>query len=76
MVHWAYTSLVVYSSGTYNIYIWIRILRSAHFTDCSTDLRTKKFLHVKTLKTKGQNKKRGGKKLRKKEDDFFMPSAR
>jgi hypothetical protein len=40
-------------------------------TDCSIDLRTKNILHVKSLPTKGQDKKK-----RKREDNFFfMPSA-
>lgn len=68
MVRWAYIPLVLFGSVTYNIRIWFRIPRSKvlhcwlrhWFAD-------KHFLHVKSLRTKGQDKKK-----RKRENTFFV----
>jgi len=69
MVRWAYIPPVLFISVTYVIRIWIRIPRSKVLHSCVTAAlicgQKKNILHVKSLPTKGQDKKK-----RKREDNF------
>ena len=72
MVRWAYIPLMLFGSVTYTIRIWIRIPRSKVLHSCMQYwFADKHILRVKSLPTKGQDKK----KKKREYKFYFMPFA-